>query len=196
MQRTVRRHSRIAAVLVAGLVLAIACATPIKTAHDSDPDVDVSSYQSYAWISDDPLIPPQVGNAAPNYISPIDDGRIRGAVERELGTRGYIKTDSREQADLVVSYAVAAQQKLRVRDTPGRSSVYYGGYGHGPWYGGSQVSVQQYTEGTLSIELWDRRTKKAVWVGWASKRLSSNDDSKKTIDAAVTKILEPLPPSS
>ena len=34
----------------------------------------------------------------------------------------------------------------------------------------------------------------AVWVGWASKRLSRSDDSKETIGEAVTLTLEPFPP--
>jgi hypothetical protein len=32
-----------------------------------------------------------------------------------------------------------------------------------------------------------------VWVGWASKRLSSSDDSRDVIGEAVAKILDPFP---
>ena len=178
-----------------GLLLGAACTSPIKTAHDADPEADFSRYQSYAWIKDGPLIDPSTGEASPgSYISPIDDQRIRAVVESELAAKGYSKAASLEQADLVVSYSIAAEEKTRVRQDPGRSSVYYPGYGYGGWYGGSTVSVQQYTEGTLAIEFWDRRSKQAVWVGWASKRLSKSDDSNETIRQAVTMTLEPFPP--
>jgi hypothetical protein len=176
------------------LILGAACASPIKTTHDSDPEADFSRYKSYAWIKDGPLIGPSVGEAGPSYISPIDDQRIRAGVEGELAAKGYSKAASLERADLVVSYAISTQEKTRVRQDPGRSSVYYPGYGYGGWYGGSTVSVQQYTEGTLAIEFWDRRSKQAVWVGWASKRLSKSDDSNETIRQAVTMTLEPFPP--
>jgi len=177
------------------LLLGAACASPIKTAHDSDPEADFSRYKSYAWIKDGPLIGPSVGAASPSsYVSPIDDQRIRAGVEGELAAKGYSKAASREAADLVVSYAIGTEEKTRVRQNPGRSSVYYPGYGYGGWYGGSTVSVQQYTEGTLAIEFWDRRSKQAVWVGWASKRLSKSDDSHETIGKAVTMTLEPFPP--
>ena len=84
--------------------------------------------------------------------------------------------------------------ETRVRQNPGMSSVYYPSYGYGAWYGGSTVSVQQYTEGSLAIEFWDRRSRQAVWVGGASKRLSKADDSKETIREAVRLTLEPFPP--
>jgi hypothetical protein len=174
------------------LILGAACTSPIRTAHDSDPEADFTGYKSYAWIKDGPLIRPSTGEAGLAYISPIDDQRIRAAVEGELAAKGYSKVASLEQADLVVSYAIGTEEKTRVREEPG-SRVYYPGYGYGGWYRGSMVSVQQYTEGTLRIEFWDRRSKQAVWVGWASKRLSRSDDSKETIGEAVTLTLEPFP---
>jgi hypothetical protein len=176
------------------VILGAACASPIKTAHDSDPEADFTRYKSYAWIKDGPLIGPSAGEGRPSYISPIDDQRIRAVVESELAAKGYSKAASLEGADLVVSYAIGTQEKTRVSPTAGRSSVYYPGYGYGGWYGGSTVSVQQYTEGTLMIEFWDRSSRQAVWVGWASKRLSKSDDSKETIRQAVTMTLEPFPP--
>ena len=182
---------------IAGMVvlLGAACTSPIKTTYDSDPEANFSHYKSYAWIKDGPLIGPSAGEASSSsYISPIDDQRIRAGVEGELAAKGYSKAASRERADLIVSYSIGTQEKTRVRQDPGRSSVYYPGYGYGGWYGGSTVSVQQYTEGTLAIEFWDRRSKQAVWVGWASKRLSKSDDSHETIRQAVTKTLEPFPP--
>jgi hypothetical protein len=184
-------RSSLACIAGIAVLLGAACANPIKTAHDSDPDADFTRYQSYAWIKDGPLI--GAGEVRSSYVSPIDEQRIRAAVEAELAAKGYSKAASPEEADLVVSYAIGTEEKTRVRQDPGRSSVYYAGYGYGYWYGGSTVSVQQYTEGTLTIEFWDRRSKQAVWVGWASKRLSKSDDSHETIGQAVAMTLEPFP---
>ncbi len=189
----VQMRNVVACFTALALLLGVACATPIKTAHDSDPEADFSRYQSYAWIKDGPLIGPSAGESRSGYISPIDDQRIRAVVASELAAKGYSEAASLDQADLVISYSVSAEEKIRVRQDPGRSSVYYPGYGYGGWYAGSTVSVQQYTEGTLAIEFWDRRSRQAVWVGWASKRLSRSDESNETISQAVTMALEPFP---
>ena len=69
-------------------------------------------------------------------------------------------------------------------------------YSSSGWYGGSSVRVSTYTEGTLALEFYDRETRHAVWVGWASKRLSKSDDSEKIIGKAVAAILEEFPAAS
>ena len=64
------------------LLLAAACASPIKVEHDSDPAADFTRYKSYAWIKAGPLIGPSTGEEKPSYISPIDDQRILAAARR------------------------------------------------------------------------------------------------------------------
>jgi hypothetical protein len=160
---------RVRGLLVGALLGALACASPIQTVHDSDPDVDFSRYRSYAWLRQDSQEP---GGAA---------------------AKGYLKESSFDEADLVVTYKVGRQEKVQVRQTPGRDTVYVSPYGHGPWYGSSPVSVSTYTEGTLIIEFYDRSTHQAVWVGQAIKRLSQNDDRESLIRRAAAAILEPFP---
>jgi hypothetical protein len=181
--RAGRHLSRRLRVVAGAACLALACASPIKTAFDTDPGVDMARYTTYAWISTTSLIAPTEGVIQGDYISPIDDQRIRREVDGQLQTKGYRPTD-RADAELIVTYGVGSKDKVRVTDTPGRSSYYYGGYGYGSWYQGSTVNVQQYTEGTLTIELFDRETKDAVWVGWGSKRLSKSDE--REISATVS----------
>ena len=171
--------------------LVLACASPIKTAFDTDPDADLSTYKTYAWI-DVGSGPPTAGTARGPYVSPLDDKRIRRAVDSRLQAKGYVPSDM-SRADIMVHYGVRAEEKLRVTETPGRSTYYARGYGYGTWHAGSSVNVQQYTEGTMTIEFFDRRTKDALWVGWGSKRMSKSNDRDEVIKLAVEKILEPLP---
>ena len=175
------------------LLAAFACANPIRTAHDAAPDTDFARYESYAWISADPLIQPEPRVVGDRYVSPIDEQRIRAAVDEVLAAKGY-RVSLLSQADLVVSFAVGTQDKVRVDEVGGRDRIYYQGYGHGNWYGGSTVRMQTYTEGTLALEFYDHATKQAVWVGWASKRLSQSDEPGETIQTAIAMILEPFPP--
>jgi hypothetical protein len=189
-----RRPARpqLAALASACLLAAFACENPIRTAHDAAPGSDFSRYESYAWISSEPLIQPETRVVGDRYVSPIDEQRIRTAVDTELAAKGYRVTEL-EQADLVVSFAVGTQDKVRVDEIGGRDRTYYRGYGHGSWYGGSTVRMETYTEGTLALEFYDHTTKQAVWVGWASKRLSRSDEPGETIQTAVAMILEPFP---
>ena len=54
------RRSLFAAGLVC-LVQTLACESPIKTEFDADPQVDMTAYRTYAWISKEPLLEPTEG---------------------------------------------------------------------------------------------------------------------------------------
>ena len=183
-----------AAFLVA--VWTLSCASPMKTGFDMDPAADLSRYKTFAWVGPGPLTKAKSGMNTPSFISPFDDQRIRSAVNRTLENLGYWLAVAPEAADMVVAYSVGSEEKVRVHQSPGMvTSVYpYGGrYQYGGWHSTSSVSVQQYKEGTLSIELYDGKTEQAVWIGWASKRLSRSDDSRTVIAEAVSKILQEFP---
>ena len=173
----------------------LACATPMQIRTDRDPKADFSAFQTFAWIGPGPLARAKEGSGKPGVVSALDDQRIRGAVNRVLETRGYRLVDAPAKADLVVAYSVGAEDKVRVHESPAIGAVYPypARYGYGSWYGGSTVSVQQYTQGTLTLEFYDRQTEQAVWVGWASARLSRRDNPQELISEAVRKILANFP---
>jgi hypothetical protein len=171
--------------------MALACASPIKTEFDTNPDANMAAYKSYAWSSDG-SIRPAGGVQHGVYVSPLDDQRIRREVDGRLQAKGYVPQDI-SRADLIVSYGVRSEEKVSVRQDPGRSTYYTAGYGRGSWYASSAVSVHQYTEGTMTIEFFDRETHDALWVGWGSKRLSKSNDRDELIKEVVQKILAPFP---
>ena len=72
---TIRKALLLAAAFVSlGLT---ACATGFKATYDSDPAHDFSAYQTFAWISENPMI---VGpsNRVPN---PLLEPKIMAAIE-------------------------------------------------------------------------------------------------------------------
>ena len=178
--------------------VAVACASPIRTSFDRDPTADFSQYRTFAWVGPAPLARAKQGTASSSFVSALDDQRLRRAVDRGLQAKGYTLVQDADAADLAVAYSVGSEDKVRVHQTPTSMTVYPypGRYRYGSWYTGSTVNVQQYTEGTLSLEVYDQKTEQAVWVGWASKRLSRNDDSQKLITEAVSKILVGFPRAS
>jgi hypothetical protein len=178
------------------LALALgACETPISVAVDFDPEADFTQFRSYAWISDETLLPQVDGVSRGLPISPIDDPRIRRAVDSRLAAKGWEQLPI-DEADLVVSYGIGAEEKTDVYQTPTSLGYHRRGYGYGNWYGGSAVYARQYTKGTLTLEFFDRQTKQAVWVGWASQRLSKSEERGAVVGRAVEKILMDFPSRS
>ena len=178
-------------------IATVSCATPIKTHFDRDTAADFSQYRTFAWVGPEPLARAKQGSTSPGFISALDDQSLRRAVDRTLTSKGYTRVPEADQADLAIAYSVGSEDKVRVQQSLGVAAVhsYPSRYRYGSWYTGSTVNVQQYTEGTLSIEAYDQKTEQPVWVGWASKRLSRNDDSQKLINEAVSRILTPFPPA-
>ena len=58
-------RQRFAIGALAAVVVVASCQSPINIRHDADPNANFSSYRSYAWISNDPLIGPRPGRVGP-----------------------------------------------------------------------------------------------------------------------------------
>jgi hypothetical protein len=75
------------------------------------------------------------------------------------------------------------------------------GWGRRGWWGGGywgdNLDVRQYREGTLSIDVFDAKSHRPVWHGWAKKELNRNDieHSEEPIRKAVAAVLAKFPPS-
>jgi len=188
-------HRKISPLRFAAPAAAAVCALNaacVSMQADSDyyRDVDFSGYETYAWISDMPLIQ-SAGNSV--EVSPLTVRRIRESVEREMAEKGFDLVAERESADFVVSFTVGARDMIQVNDYP----VYY----RRPWrwvtpYYWPRVDVYMYTEGMLAIDVFDNVQREPVWHGWAKKRVTSADrtDPAPAIDVAVAAILEDFPP--
>jgi len=61
----------------------------------------------------------------------------------------------------------------------------------------NEVDVRQYREGTLSIEVFDARTHRPVWHGWAKKELhtGSVERAEGPARVAVEAVLARFPPN-
>src|SRR6185503_9213597 len=102
-------------------------------------------------------------------------------------------------ADFVVDYTIGSRERTDVNTYP---DPYVGwGWGRRDWWGypywGNDVDVRQYREGTLSIDMFDARSHRPVWHGWAKKQLTRSDiaSSQEPIRHAVDAVLKDFPPS-
>jgi hypothetical protein len=177
------------AVLMSGLLLA-ACAT-LRVASDYDHAASFTAYHTFAWL-------PRERHGTSN---PLVVQRAHDAIDAELRTRGFTYTADPASADFLVDFTIGSRLRTDIESYPaGYVSPMWWGY-RGWWgypYWGAEVDVRQYREGTLSIDVFDGRSHRPVWHGWARKELSRSDieHSEAPIRAAVTAVLAQFPPAA
>jgi hypothetical protein len=134
-----------------------ACASGFKATYDADPAHDFSGYQTFAWISENPMI---IGatNRVPN---PLLEPRIMAAIEDGMTVRGYRKVNDPESADFTVSF----------------TGSYWGGsyYGYGM---PTETDVRQYQKGMLALDIFDVKEHRPVYHSVAEKSITDSDRKK------------------
>ena len=125
----------------------------ISVNYDYDKNVDWAKFKTYTWMQE----PDNSGNPASSLPNTTFLGeRIHNSVQYEMEQRGIFPGDD---PDLLVVYHIGTQEKIQVTDWVYRYSDYYWGYG------GRQIDVNQYTEGSLVIDLVDAESNSLVWRG-------------------------------
>jgi hypothetical protein len=157
-------NRRLIALAVVGLALS-ACASKPTITSDVTRGVNFSAYQSYAWVNTPP----------PGGMNPVAWERVRQDVDGAMTTKGYTKADP---GDLAVILTIGARDKTDI-NTWGR------------W--GRQVSVYQYTEGKISIDIFDSKTKQPLWHGQATQTIDPGKPDPSLIDTAVTELMAKFP---
>ena len=176
-----------------GLIGLLAGCQTVETHHDSDPNAPFDTYKTFAWVTEEPMIQPGMGAASPGARppDPLLDPIIRQSVERNLEAKGYEQVRDPKAADLVVSFSIGARDKIQVDSYPVSAGYRYG------VYGAYQTDVRQYTEGVLALDFFDGKTKRAVWHGFGTKRLSQSPPSpeqrRANVDQATDAILAEFP---
>ena len=177
------------------LVMLVGCAaTP--PVIDYDPTIDFTGYKTFAFIGEHPLL----RGVGAEEGSPLLEGRLMQLTENILSARGFKLVADRESADIAVGFTVGGREKIQVNSYPEPYRPYYGGYGRG-WGGAyyatpTSTTVRQYTEGTLSVDIYDVSQHKPIWHGIATKRITDKmqKNPQETITEIVTGILATFPP--
>jgi len=186
--------SKCVAIFSVAIILG-ACAAPgFEAKHDYDDTINFSTYQTFAWISTNPMklgtttLPP----------SAMLEPRIMSSLERALVAKGYRFTKQPNSADFVVSFTVGSREEIRVDSYPSMGGAYGGRWGWGgAYYGhGTETTVRQYTKGVLAVDIFSVRQHRPVWHGVATKKINEDDrdNQSATIDAAVAAIMAGFPP--
>lgn len=164
----------------------------VRVNSDFDPAADFSAIHTYSWkkvnIPGDAL----AGN-------PLLYKSIATAIDRYMQTRGYQKTDQ-VSADVLVSIHAGVKEKMRLTDQGHGSRGYYSDPWYHPWRGrpyGGRIDVSYYTEGTLVIDIVERKKQELIWRGLGTGIVHaslSQEKKARAIDEYVRRILDQFPP--
>ena len=172
------------AILIASALLLGACATRPTVHTDYDPAVVFSGYHTYAW------------RQQPAVSNPLVRQRLIAAIDGELRAKGWRQVPE-AQADIALVGNVATRQEQSLDTFYGGPD--WGGWGwHGGWgFGGGYRSARTrtFTVGTLVLDMFDTRTRQAVWRGTAEGTVPDTPEkTNAAVQSAVTRMFAKFPP--
>ena len=130
-----------------------------------------------------------------NYLQ---EGIILGLylmLQRQLELQGYTFAENGESADFSVAYTVGTRDKIRMESYPTGYRGHWGWHDPHSHYYFRKVSADNYTQGTLGVDIFDNETGKPVWHGWAEKTVTQSDraDPGPTIEEGIAKLFQSFP---
>ena len=158
------------------LILAVLASCGPKVETNKRVSKDLSIYDSFSFLpNQDTIRNSELDNAFVNEVV-IDE------IVQNMENKGYRL--ERNQPDLLVYYHLMLDEEMAVNASPAYTnySYYTPGYYVGPYYrnymynnyftvprlAGADIDQVPYKEGTIVIDLIDRRTNEIVWRGKAS----------------------------
>ena len=161
------------------MIAGTALAQDVKT--DYDHHANFSEYKTYMWIK------------RPTMQDPLMVSRVEDAINSQLQAKGWRLVN--ENADVGIAAHGATQQKQTL-------DTFYDGFGGGwgwrRWGGGlgeATTTTENYTVGTLLVDLFDTKTKQVIWRSTASATLSDKaDKNTDKLNKAVDKMFKNFPP--
>ncbi len=178
------------------LALLSGCSSGIHTSSWKAKGVDLKAYKSYAWVV------PGDTTLGHRRDDKLYGGSIQYLADTELKAKGM--TVDTQGPDAVFMFDTRLEDHVRYSQSP-TVSVGFGvgapGYYGGPGYymggsvpvAGGEVTANYYKQGTLVIEMYDLKTQKLLWRGWAMKDLDYSTDMDYTLRKAIHDIFVYLP---
>jgi hypothetical protein len=172
-----------------GLLLALgACTTAPTIESNYDHSANFAAYRTFGYFT--PL-----GTDKAGYATLVTQ-TLKDATRREMEARGY--TYSEDNPDLLLNFNAKLAKQVEVSQIPvGPPAMSYYGYRSGFYggWGGYYTDVNQYTEGTLNIDLVDAKRRQLVWEGVAVGRVTEKhrENREAAINTAVTEIFKKFP---
>lgn len=128
------------------------------------------------------------GDTAANFAENV--GLLKEAITRELESRGMERVSA--SPDLLVNIGIVVEEKVQTRETTIREAPIYIGQRRYHWET-EEVEVGRYREGTVTLDLVDRRENKLVWEGVVEGVIPKKEEQLRgRIDEGVEALFEEL----
>ena len=157
----------------------LACSTmTVRADHDSQ--FDFNAYSTFS------LFERQGKEQRRPQMSEIVDRRIAATMAAELVGKGFSSSSPRD-ADFLITFYTAVRRRVSVNHA--------GWYGH-RWHhwGMGTRWVRSYEEGTLVIDIIDRRKRELVWRGVGEGAFAKSNPSDEKVAKRVARVLQTFPP--
>ncbi|MEG2805925.1 DUF4136 domain-containing protein [Stenotrophomonas sp.] len=176
----------IAIAVLASALVACAASPTVKTDYDNT--ANFSGYKTYSWA------------ITPKAASPLVQQRIVAGVNTRMQAKGLSEVPQGGDIALAVHVITAQKQSL---------DTFYTGSGMGGWgwrggWGGmgmgmgqATTTVHTYDVGTLVVDMFDAKTKQAIWRGTASGTVPDSPAKvNAAVEAGLDKIFAAYPPGA
>ena len=189
------KNLKFLSLILLGLVFLSSCSS-MRVLSDYNQEANFNEYKSYAFYKTG------IDKA---QISDLDKKRILYAIEDEMASRGFVKS---ENPDLLISIFTKEEERVDVYNNNfgwgwggawGWGPAWAWGPGWGWGWGGWGPNVSTRTQGSLYIDLIDTKNRELVWQGKGEGTLSNTKNIEKKeqrIKEFVSQILEQYPPNS
>lgn len=180
-------------IVVMCLALLSGCST-LRVSSETDHNASFGQYRTFAWL------PPDQKDWQTNISARNQANLIQNTVDKELAMRGM--TADTAAPDVLLRYHIGAQNQATYHNQPVYSyappqpifwgrGVWYAGGGYYPVYNRTYRSIVR--EGTLSVDVIDRRTNNVVWRGLSAERVDHYTGLGTEIPKIIQAIFERYP---
>lgn len=168
---------------------------------DYDREASLAGFRTYEWVEPGP----RGVDTGLGFDSPLMAQRIQNSVHAGLAKRGFERSAS-GTPDFRVSYRMVAQEEVQQLSSYGpyghggfrHGFGHFGHRGHGHGHGRyGTTHTRDVVRCILVLDIWDSRSNRLVWRGWARWLLDGNPSPEKVtkhINQAVDRILSEFPP--
>jgi hypothetical protein len=150
----------------------------LRVGSDYDHAADFARYHSFTWLPREDY----------GVRDPLVVARARDAIQARLEQMGYTNAADPDAADFAVDFTIGSRERTDIRTYPAPYAGPWYWYGRRWWgysYWGTGVDVHRYREGVLAIDVFDAKTHRPVWHGWAKKTLTRKDMERRGGKSAV-----------
>jgi Domain of unknown function (DUF4136) len=178
----------IGSVLLLALALLLAVRTSAKTVVDFDPNLDFSTFKTFAYL----------GGVEHLAMLPLNPNQIHDEIHEmvahELGKRGLKEVQPNQNPDLVVRYwvsTIAGSNYAPTGDWNG-FALYIGDY----WaYTLDLMNAQDIVGGSLLIDLIDLKRKDLAWRVYLDQKVVNPNNVWTKVNEEITNAFKSFPPT-